>query len=85
MQDIIRLRAKAKSLEPLIRIGKNGLTEGMIKEIRLMLSKKRMIKIKLLKAFIAGKDKKQLAEEIAENTDSILVEQIGNIITLNKK
>ena len=34
MEDIIKLRAKAKLLEPLIRIGKNGLTEGAVNEIK---------------------------------------------------
>ena len=79
------LRAKAKLLEPLIRIGKNGLTEGAIKEIRLMIAKRRMIKIKMLESFCSGKDKKELAKEIAEKTSSALVESAGNTVVLHKR
>jgi RNA-binding protein len=82
MKDIIKLRAKA--LGPLLRIGKNGLTEGSINEIKLMLKKRGLIKIKLLRSFTEGKDKKESAKEIAEKTDSILVESLGNIVVLSK-
>jgi RNA-binding protein len=85
MEDIIKLRAKAKLLEPLIRIGKNGLTEGAVNEIKQMLMKRRMIKIKMLEAFYSGKDKKELANEIAEKTNSVLVESVGNVAVLHKK
>jgi len=85
MEDIIKLRAKAKSLEPLIRIGKNGLTDSAVAEIRLLISKRQMIKVKMLEAFFSGKDKKELAKEIAEKTNSLLVEAIGNVAVLHKK
>jgi len=85
MEDIIELRAKAKLLEPLIRIGKNGLSDGAVKEIKNTLTKKRMIKIKLLGAFCSGKDRKELANEIAEKTNSVLIEAVGNIVVLHKK
>jgi RNA-binding protein len=85
MDDIIELRAEAKALEPLIRIGKNGLTEGIANEIKRMLVKKRMIKIKMLSAFFEGKDKDELADEIAARTNSILVESVGNTVVLHKK
>jgi RNA-binding protein len=85
MEDIPSLRSKAKELEPLLRIGKNGLTEGMINEIKHMLMKKRMIKIKILRAFFEGKDKDALVDGIVEKTDSVLVECVGNIVVLHKK
>lgn len=85
MEDIIKLRSKAKLLEPLIRIGKNGLTEGAVKEIRHMLTKKRMIKIKLLEAFTHGKDKKELAKDIVNKTNSIVIQHVGNMLSLHKK
>ena len=36
-----KLKEKAKTLEPVIRIGKNGLTESTIKEIKKQLNKKK--------------------------------------------
>ncbi|MBW2992156.1 YhbY family RNA-binding protein [Candidatus Woesearchaeota archaeon] len=85
MRDIIELRSKAKGLEPVLRIGKNGLTEGTVREIKHILIKRRMIKIKLLKSFYHNKNKKELVKEIVDKTNSILVESVGNVIVLHKK
>lgn len=76
------LREKAKLLEPIIRIGKNGLTEGTLKEIEKQLKKRKIIKIKLLRSFVENKDRKEVAKEIAEKTNSILVNQVGFVIVL---
>ncbi|MFQ5475226.1 MAG: YhbY family RNA-binding protein, partial [Candidatus Nanoarchaeia archaeon] len=35
----MNLKAKAKTLEPVIRIGKNGITENVLEHIKLMLKK----------------------------------------------
>lgn len=81
----LKLRSKAKTLEPILRIGKNGLTNGVIGEIKLQLKKNRLIKIKLLKSFIQDKDKKELVKEISELTNSEIIEFVGFTLTLNKK
>ncbi|MDP7180497.1 MAG: YhbY family RNA-binding protein [Candidatus Woesearchaeota archaeon] len=79
------LKEKAKTLEPVIRIGKSGLSDGTIAEIKKQLEKKKLIKIKLLKAAIKDKDKKQLANELAEKTDSLLIDRVGFVVVLRKK
>jgi len=79
-----KLKEKAKTLEPVIRIGKNGLTENTIKEIKKQLNKKKLIKVKLLKAFVKGKDKKLVANNIAEETNSKLIDMVGFVIVLYK-
>ncbi|MBW2984647.1 YhbY family RNA-binding protein [Candidatus Woesearchaeota archaeon] len=81
----IRLRSKAKTLEPIVRIGKNGLTEGTINEIKRQLKKKKLIKIKLLKSFVQARDKKELIKEIASLTNSEIIESVGFILVLHKK
>ena len=78
------LKEKAKTLEPVIRIGKNGLTESTIKEIKKQLNKKKLIKVKLLKAFINNKNKKEVAKEIAKKTNSRLIDLVGFVIVLYK-
>jgi RNA-binding protein len=85
MSEIIELRRKAMVLEPVIRIGKNGLTEGAIAEIKKLLKKYKLIKIKMLKGFAMDKNKKTVAREIAEKTDSELVQQVGFVVVLYKK
>ena len=79
------LKEKAKIFEPVIRIGKSGLTEDSIKEIKRQLHKKRLIKIKLLKSCLEKKDRKEFAKDIAEKTDSELIDQVGFVVVLNKK
>ena len=76
---------KAKLLEPILRIGKSGLTEGVIKEIKVQLKQNKLIKIKLLKGALVEKDRKTLAKEIAEKTNSELIHQVGFVVVLYKK
>ncbi len=82
IKEIKSLRAKAKTLEPIVRIGKNGLTESMIREIERHLKKRKLIKIKLLKSV---EDRKTIAEEIAKRTNSELIEAVGFIVVLFKQ
>jgi len=64
------------SIEPIIRIGKNGLTENILAAIDELLTNKELIKVK----FIDFKDEKlQVAQEVALKTNSFLVRVIGNI------
>ncbi len=84
MKDKIKLRNKAKLLEPVIRIGKNGITEGIVGELIKQLKKKKLIKIKLLKSFIVDKDRKQIAQLLEEKTNSEIIDVIGNVIVLHK-
>jgi len=78
------LKSKAKSLEPILRIGKNGLSESMVKEINSILRQRKLIKIKLLKGAVEGKDKKELAGEIAEKTGSEIIEAVGSVVVVYK-
>ena len=81
----IKLKSMSKTLEPIVRIGKNGLTEGIIKEIKTHLKKRRLIKIKLLPSFIQEKNKKELIKNISTITDSEVIESVGFTVTLHKK
>ena len=48
MVDINRLKKEAKILEPILRIGKNGMNDSIILEIEKLLKKRKLIKIKVL-------------------------------------
>ena len=85
MKEKIMLRSKAKTIEPVVRIGKSGLTDSMIGEINKNLIKRRLIKIKLLKSPDERKEKEELIKSIVEKTQSELVDSVGNIIVLYKK
>lgn len=85
MFDIKEVKRISHSLNPLVRVGKNGITESIMEEIKHLLKSKKIIKVKLNKSISDDYDRKALAKEIAEKTESILVNQIGNNIVLLSK
>jgi len=78
-------RSKAKNLQPSMQIGKSGITEGLVSELKTQLKNKKLIKVKFMKSFIEGKDRKQVAVDLAKKTDSVIVLQVGNTVVLAKK
>jgi len=64
------------TIQPIVRIGKSGITETVIKQIKDQLKKKEIIKVKFLPSSIKD-NKKELAEEIASKTNSKLVKRVG--------
>ncbi|MFH2028182.1 MAG: YhbY family RNA-binding protein [Nanoarchaeota archaeon] len=81
----MKLKEKAKLLEPVLRIGKSGITDSVVEEIKCILIKKKLIKIKFLRSALADKNKKQLAEEIARKTESELIDAVGFVVVLYKE
>lgn len=79
------LLKKSNLLEPIMTIGKNGLTENAIKDIKNHLKNRKIIKVKMLKSYIEGKDKKILAAEVAEKTNSEIIKRVGFVVTLAEK
>lgn len=76
MVDINRLKKEAKILEPILRIGKNGMNDSIILEIEKLLKKRKLIKIKVLNN--CSDDKDEIFKTIIEKTRSKLVTKIGN-------
>ncbi len=81
---IKELKQSAKELTPCIRIGKNGITPGVLLEIVAMLKKKHLIKVKLLPSFVEEHDKKESCEKIAESVKAQVISMTGSIIVLYK-
>ncbi len=85
MESIKELKQKAMALEPIVRIGKSGLSETVINEIRKQVEQKKLVKVKMLRSFVGTADKKEMARQMAEKTGSILVHNVGFIVVLAKK
>jgi RNA-binding protein len=77
-----RLRAMAHALDPLIRIGKNGLTEGVTKAIERALTDHELIKIRYIHR---KNEREELTALIAQRTQSHLIDQIGNTAILYRR
>ena len=70
------LRGLAHKLRPVVQVGKNGITEDLIKAVDEALDSHELIKVK----FVDFKEeKKALSQEIGERTSSEAVGMIGNI------
>lgn len=74
------LRGFANKVDPIFQIGKGGLTENLITQLSDALEARELIKITVLKT--APDYARDLANEVAENTNSEVVQVIGNKITL---
>jgi len=69
-----------------INVGKKGVTENLINEINLLLEKRGTVKVKMLRNFreAAGRDKRELAEEIASKVKGRLVDFRGFVLTFER-
>lgn len=77
------LRSEANQLQPLFQIGKNGLTEAVIRQIEEALEAKELIKVNILQN--CAEDKNEIAGRLEEQEGIHLVQVIGNIIVLYKE
>lgn len=77
------LRSEANQLQPLIQIGKNGLTESVVELIEEALEAKELVKISILQN--CGEDKKDIAEKLEEVQDLHVVQIIGSTIVLYRE
>ena len=79
------IKQKSKLLTPTIQIGKNGLTDSLISEVKKQIKKRNLVKIKLLRSFAEDKDCKQVAADLASKTSSALIDHVGHVIVLKRK
>jgi RNA-binding protein len=78
---IRKFKAAAQLLEPMLKIGKAGLSEGFVKTVSTTLDAHELVKIK----FVEFKEqKKELAPLLAEKTASHLVMRVGNVMVLHR-
>ncbi|RWR15184.1 ribosome assembly RNA-binding protein YhbY [Siminovitchia fortis] len=77
------LRSKAHHLQPIFQVGKGGVNENMIKQIKDALEARELLKISILQN--CDEDRETVAEEIVRGTDGELVQIIGRIIVVYKE
>jgi len=78
---IRRFKATAQHLEPILKVGKAGLSEGFIRSVEEALGQHELVKIK----FVEFKEqKKELVPQLAEKTSSHLIMRVGNVMVLHR-
>lgn len=74
------LRSLANGIQPIFQIGKGGISENLIKQLQDALEARELIKITVLET--APNSVKEMAEDVSLQTNAVLVQIIGNKITL---
>jgi RNA-binding protein len=77
------LRAEAHHLSPIFQVGKGGVNEQMLNQLRDVLEVRELIKVRILDN--CEEDKDVVAQQLAEGTRAELVQLIGLTVVLYKE
>ncbi|HWL23017.1 MAG TPA: ribosome assembly RNA-binding protein YhbY [Ureibacillus sp.] len=77
------LRAEAHHLTPIFQVGKGGVNEQMLRQISDALEARELLKVRILDNCEEEKD--EVAQALAEGTNSELVQLIGLTVVLYKE
>lgn len=78
-------RAKPTAELATVRIGKRGVTSSFISEVSKNLDKRGEVKVKILKTGLGERAAREIAEEVAEATGSVITQLRGHTFTLRKR
>jgi RNA-binding protein len=70
------LKARAQRLEPVVKLGHGGMSDAFLKSLDEALAQHGLVKMKFSDH---KEERKVLAPQMAERTDSTLVAQVGNV------
>ncbi|WP_434731923.1 YhbY family RNA-binding protein [Thermogladius sp. KZ2Tp1] len=70
-----------------VQLGKRGITEGFVKEVKTRLSKRGVVKVRVLKSYLraSGSDVEEIAREIASRTGGVVRDVRGHTFIIVKK
>jgi RNA-binding protein len=74
------LKGKGNELKATMHIGKDGLTEGLVEELRNQIKAHRLVKVKVLAS--SADMKREMADDLAQRAGAELIEIRGNTILL---
>lgn len=77
------IKKKAHDLEPLVRVGKDGITENLIQSILEAIESREVLKVKILQN--CEKEKEEILEELSQRTEFEVVGLIGRTIILYRE
>lgn len=74
------LRGLANNITAIFQVGKNGISDNLIKQVDDALEARELIKINVLETSPEGIS--NIADSLAESTNSEVVQTVGNKVTL---
>ena len=78
------IRSEAQKIKPVMIIGKKGITDEVVAELRSHLKKRGFVKVKLPKETSDGVGPKKLAEKLCVKIGAELVEVRGSTAVISK-
>lgn len=78
---------KTESLEDVlvVQLGKAGVTDSFIEELKAQIKKKKTVKVKILRSAKGGKDRKEIAADVSRRCNAVLADVRGNTFVLTKR
>ncbi|CAC9950151.1 RNA-binding protein YhbY [uncultured Gammaproteobacteria bacterium] len=74
------LRARGHSLKPVVMVGQHGLSESVVAELALTMTKHELLKIKIRAS--DRESKQAMIDKIVDITQANLVQVIGNVMVI---
>ncbi len=74
------LRSEANTIDAIFQVGKSGITDILLKQLDDAIEARELIKVTVLES--APGSAKEIAEELAIGSNSVVVQTIGNKVTL---
>jgi len=72
-------------LKPVIRIGKNGVTGNIINDVKNLVKKKKIVKIKVLRSALNSATMKDIADKIVKEANLKIVQIRGHSVVVRGK
>ncbi len=80
---IARLKKIGNKMRPIIRVGKEGISDNLIDNVSKVLSTRELTKVRILNN--SDGEVREVAEKLSKDTESIVVSIIGKTILLFKE
>lgn len=71
-------------LQPILRVGKAGLTEGIVTQLTKTVRVKKVVKVKFLKSSFEDSSIQELAQTLAEKCDAHVIQRVGFVVTYGR-
>lgn len=68
-----------------VRVGKSGVTGGLILEVKTLLEKHKKIRVKILKSALKAGERKKIIEDVSGGSNARVLDFRGNTFILEKK
>jgi RNA-binding protein len=79
------LRSRSRRIDPTIWLGKEGVSEALLSQVKNQLKTRELVKVKVQRTVLQEVETGDFAQRVAASTGSTLVEVMGHTFTLFKK